>query len=86
MPGTGSAMVIAKDHGQTGKIIMPIRGDYMGIMLTIEDVDRENLDFFRYCSKRNFRLQKGKSSGLLRYAPTTACLWTTDGDAEWVFP
>lgn len=58
----------------------------MGMMLTIEDLDRENLDFFQYCSKRDFRLQKGKSNGLLGYTPTTACPWTTDRDAKWVFP
>ena len=63
---------------------MPVQGDYMGMMLTIEDLDQENLDFFRYCSKRDFRLQKGKSSGLLRYPPTTACPWTTDRNSEWV--
>ena len=63
---------------------MPIQGDYMGMMLTVEDLDRENLDFFRYCSKRDFRLQKGKQSGLFRYPPTTACPWTTDRESEWV--
>ena len=25
---------------------MPIQGDYMGMMLTIEDLDWKNLDFF----------------------------------------
>ncbi len=63
---------------------MPVQGDYMGMMLTIEDLDQENLDFFRYCSMRDFRLQRGKSSGLLRYPPTTACPWTTDRNSEWV--
>ena len=57
---------------------MPIQGDYMGMMLTIEDLDQENRDFFRYCSKKDFRLQRGKESGLLRYPPTTACPWTRD--------
>ena len=64
--------------------MMPVQGDYMGMMLTIEDLDQENLDFFRYCSMRDFRLQRGKSSGLLRYPPTTACPWTTDRNSEWV--
>ena len=36
---------------------MPIQGDYMGMMLTIEDLDQENKDFFKYCSKKEFRLQ-----------------------------
>ena len=36
------------------------------------------------CDKGEFRLQKGKESGLLRYPPTTACPWTTDREYDWV--
>ena len=63
---------------------MPIQGDYMGMMLTVDDLDGENLDFFRYCAERDFRLQRGKESGLLRYPPATACPWTSDRESEWV--
>lgn len=63
---------------------MPITGEYMGLALTIDDVDKENRAFFGYCAKGEFRLQKGKESGLLRYPPTTACPWTTDRDYDWV--
>ena len=63
---------------------MPIQGEYMGMMLTIDDVDGENRDFFGWCAKGEFRLQRGKQSGLLRYPPTTACPWTGDRASEWV--
>ncbi|MBN06149.1 OB-fold domain-containing protein [Ponticaulis sp.] len=63
---------------------MPIQGEYQGMMLTIEDLDQENRAFFRFCADRDFRLQRGKKSGLLRYPPTTACPWTTDRESEWV--
>ncbi len=63
---------------------MPIQGDYMGMTLTIEDLDGENREFFRHCANRDFRLQRGKQSGLLRYPPTTACPWTSDRESEWV--
>lgn len=63
---------------------MALTGEYLGMTLTIEDVDAENHAFFEYCAKGEFRLQRGKSSGLLRYPPTTACPWTTDRDSEWV--
>ncbi len=63
---------------------MPIQGEYLGMMLTIEDLDQENRAFFRHCFNRDFRLQKGRRSGLLRYPPTTACPWTTDREADWV--
>ena len=61
-----------------------IRGEYLGMMLTLEDVDRENLAFFEYCANGDFRLQRGKRSGLLRYPPTTACPWSRDREYEWV--
>lgn len=63
---------------------MPIQGEYMGMMLTIDDVDKENREFFGHCAKGDFRLQKGKESGLLRYPPTTACPWTGERDYDWV--
>ena len=52
--------------------------------LTIEDVDKENEAFFGYCAKGDFRLQKGRKSGLLRYPPTTACPWSRDREYDWV--
>ena len=61
-----------------------LQGEYLGMRLTIEDVDKENMAFFRYCAQGDFRLQKGKRSGLLRYPPTTACPWTRDREYEWV--
>ena len=61
-----------------------LQGEYLGMRLTIEDVDKENLTFFHYCAQGDFRLQKGKKSGLLRYPPTTACPWTRDREYEWV--
>lgn len=63
---------------------MPIQAEYMGMMLTIEDLDGENREFFRYCAAGEFRLQRAKTSGLLRYPPTTACPWTGERESEWV--
>jgi uncharacterized OB-fold protein len=63
---------------------MPLQGDYMGMMLTIDDLDHENRDFFRYCAQGTFHLQQGASSGLLRYPPTTACPWTGARESKWV--
>src|SRR5947207_15597404 len=61
-----------------------LQGEYLGMRLTIEDVDKENLAFFHYCAQGDFRLQKGKRSGLRRYPATTACAWTRDRGDEWV--
>ena len=51
---------------------MPLQGDYMGMMLTIEDLDHENRDFFRYCAEGKFHLQQGATSGLLRRRPPSS--------------
>ena len=37
-----------------------LQGEYLGMRLTIEDVDKENLAFFHHCAQGDFRLQKGK--------------------------
>jgi len=63
---------------------MAISGDYLGMSLTIEDVDEESRAYFDYCSRHDFRLQRGRRSGLLRYPPTTACPWTGDRESDWV--
>lgn len=60
------------------------QGDYLGMRLSIEDVDQENMAFFKYCAAGDFRLQRGRQSGLFRYPPTTACPWTRDRTYDWV--
>jgi uncharacterized OB-fold protein len=63
---------------------MAVRGEYLGMPLQVDEVDQENLAYFRYCAEGEFRLQRGRRSGLLRYPPTTACPWTRDRDYDWV--
>jgi len=63
---------------------MPVTGEYLGMSLSIDDTDKENLAYFGYCAAGEFRLQRGRRTGLLRYPPTTACPWTGDRDYDWV--
>jgi uncharacterized protein len=63
---------------------MAIQGEYMGMLLTVEDLDGENRAFFAWCARGEFRLQRGRTSGLLRYPPTTACPWTGERESDWV--
>jgi uncharacterized OB-fold protein len=63
---------------------MAVQGDYLGMPLRIDDVDGENLAYFRYCADGDFRLQRGRRSGLLRYPPTTACPWSRDREYDWI--
>jgi len=63
---------------------MTVEGTHLGMPLSIDELDAENLAFFRYCAEGEFRLQRGRESGLLRYPPSTACPWTRDRTHDWV--
>lgn len=63
---------------------MPVDGEYLGMALHLDDVDQENRAYFGWCAAGDFRLQRGRRSGLLRYPPTTACPWTGDREYDWV--
>ena len=62
---------------------MPIRGDYLGMTLSIDDLDGENLEYFRHCAQHDFHLQQCAECNLLRYPPTTACPWCTSLTSRW---
>jgi hypothetical protein len=55
-----------------------ISAQYLGMPLEINDLDHENLNYFAYCAKHDFRLQRCASCKLLRYPPTTACPWCSE--------
>lgn len=67
----------------TGEL-MPVQGEYLGMSLVITDLDKENKAYFEYCSRGEYRLQRGRKSGLLRYPPSTACPWSRDREYDWV--
>ena len=61
-----------------------ISANYLGMPLELNDLDHENLEYFSYCAKHEFRLQRCCSCHLLRYPPTTACPWCAEEKSEWV--
>jgi len=63
---------------------MGIQATYLGMPLDINDLDVENLAFFKHCAAHDFHLQKCAACGLLRYPPTTACPWCASPKSEWV--
>ncbi len=63
---------------------MPVEGEYLGMPLRIEDLDGENLAYFRYCAEHDFRLQECAACRLVRYPPTTACPWCAQPESSWV--
>ena len=46
---------------------MAIRGEYLGMGLTVDDLDVENLEYFRHCAEHDFHLQACARCGRLRY-------------------
>jgi uncharacterized OB-fold protein len=63
---------------------MAIEGRYLGMSLTLDDLDQENLAYFRYCAAHDFHLQQCEECHLLRYPPTTACPWCASPRSRWV--
>ncbi|HJZ33555.1 MAG TPA: OB-fold domain-containing protein [Hyphomicrobiaceae bacterium] len=64
--------------------MMSIRAEYLGMPLSIDELDGENLAFFQHCAAHDFHLQVCESCNLLRYPPTTACPWCMGQRARWV--
>jgi uncharacterized OB-fold protein len=62
---------------------MSIRGEYLGMALSIDDLDGENLAYFRHCAEHAFHLQRCDDCRLLRYPPTTACPWCASPKSTW---
>jgi len=62
---------------------MAIKGDYLGMTLTVDELDIENTEYFRHCADHDFHLQQCDECKLLRYPPTTACPWCTCLTSSW---
>src|SRR6478736_5963779 len=69
-------------RGQHGEKM--ISAQYLCMPVEINDLDHENLDYFAYCAKHDFRLQRCASCKLFRYPPSTACPWCAELDSEWL--
>ena len=63
---------------------MSVTADYLGMALKLEDLDGENVAYFKHCAEHSFHLQQCGDCKLLRYPPTTACPWCMSRDAQWV--
>jgi uncharacterized OB-fold protein len=63
---------------------MSITADYLGMPLSIDGLDAENLAYFKHCAAHTFHLQTCGACNLLRYPPTTACPWCMSPKSSWV--
>jgi len=63
---------------------MAIQATYLGMPLDLNDLDVENLAYFKHCAAHQFHLQRCAACELLRYPPTTACPWCASPKSQWV--
>jgi uncharacterized OB-fold protein len=63
---------------------MPLQGDYLGMRLTVNDLDIENGEYFEHCAAHDFHLQKCTKCGMIRYPPGVACANCASLESEWV--
>jgi uncharacterized protein len=63
---------------------MPIQAQYLGMPLSLDEFDGENLAYFSHCAEHNFHLQACADCDLLRYPPTTACPWCMAAQSTWI--
>ena len=61
-----------------------LTGEYLGMRVSVSDIDVENLEYFRHCGQHDYHLQECVDCGLVRYPPTTACPWCTQPESRWV--
>jgi uncharacterized protein len=63
---------------------MAASGQYLGMALSIADLDTDNAAYFRFCARGELRLQRCKACELMRYPPGPACPWCAGNAFEWV--
>ena len=63
---------------------MPLEGEYMGMPVFIDDLDGDNLSFYRYCGNNELRVQECSACHLKRLPPTSACPFCSSEEVEWV--
>ena len=63
---------------------MATQATYLGMPLDLNDLDVENVAYFKHCAAHDFHLQKCGDCSLVRYPPTTACPWCASPQSAWV--
>jgi len=63
---------------------MAVNTTYLGMPLDLNDLDIENVAYFKHCAAHQFHLQQCTACNLLRYPPTTGCPWCAHRESRWV--
>ena len=62
---------------------MALTGEYLGMAVSISDIDPISQAFFTHCGRGTLHLQYCPACALLRYPTTTACPWCAAAEYEW---
>ena len=62
---------------------MALEGEYLGMPVVIDDLDKPNQEFYSHCGQGALHLQFCASCSLMRYPTTTACPWCASPDYDW---
>ena len=57
--------------------------EYMGLDLTVSDIDHEYKGFFEAAAQHKLVMQKCKACSLLRWEPGSGCPWCASQEWEW---
>lgn len=63
---------------------MPISGQYLGMALSIPDLDADNATYFRFCAQGELRLQRCTACRLVRCPPGSSCPWCMGNSFDWI--
>ncbi len=61
-----------------------LKGDYLGMTLTVTELDIENTEYFKHCAAHDFHLQQCSDCGIIRYPPGAACHHCGSLRSSWV--
>ena len=61
-----------------------LKGDYLGMTLSVSELDIENTEYFKHCAAHDFHLQTCSDCGTLRYPPGAACHHCGSLNSSWV--
>ena len=62
---------------------MALHGEYLGMSVAIDDLDKPNQEFYTHCGTGTLHLQFCDACALMRYPTTTACPWCAAPDYTW---
>ena len=63
---------------------MALEAHYLGMTLSVSDLDTDNLAYFAHLASGTFHLQQCGACNLLRYPPGPACVWCGHAASRWV--